>query len=190
MVAIELGVDLDFQPVFDLTSCDATDYGGNPALKIPVLVDERGALFGTENICRALARRVSQPPRIVMAREVDDRVVANAEELTLHVMAAEVSLVMAKAVGDPASRPAWSEKTWASLRGGLAFLDATIDAAMKALPSDRTTSFLEVALYCLVEHLRFRDVIDVAPFVHLDAHCAKVGARASAQETTYRFDVR
>src|SRR5688572_25694129 len=99
MVAIELGVEHDLRIVRDITSADKRDYGDSPALKIPVLVDAEGPLFGTENICRALASRAGRRTDIVLRGDVEARSVANAEELTLHVMSAEVSLIMAKLTG-------------------------------------------------------------------------------------------
>jgi len=55
--ALELGVAHVFRPVLDLTSQDAANYADNPSLKVPILIDEAGPLYGTENICRELARR-------------------------------------------------------------------------------------------------------------------------------------
>src|SRR5690349_1674455 len=103
--AYELAVPHTFRPVLDLTSIDKDVYAGHPALKVPVLVDERGSLFGSENICRELARRSGTASRVVMRGEVDDRTVQNAEELTVHVMTAEVSLILAKLAGDDRLAP-------------------------------------------------------------------------------------
>jgi len=89
-----------FRPVLDITSLDAPNYADNPALKVPILVDERGPLFGTENICRELVRRAGSKRTVVMRGDVPDRLVTNVEELTLHVMSSEVSLIMAKTAGD------------------------------------------------------------------------------------------
>lgn len=183
--ALELGVPHAFRPVFDLTSLDAAAYAGNPALKIPVLVDERGPLFGAENICRELARRSGKASGVVLRGDVGDRVVANAEELTAHAMAAEVSLIMAGAVDDERAAP---PKLSRSLANALAHLDANVDALLAALPRERALSFVEVALFCLVTHLPFRRVADVAPWARLGDFCRRFGERESARATEYRFD--
>ena len=78
------------------------DCGENPAHKTPVPVDEDGPLFGTENICRALAVRSGRRDAVVLRGDAGARVVANAEELVLHVMSAEVSLILAKLTSTPA----------------------------------------------------------------------------------------
>lgn len=183
--AFELGVPHTFRPLFDLASHDAAAFAGNPALKMPILVDEHGALFGTENICRELVRRRVHAGTVVMRGELADRAVANAEELVLHAMAADVAIVLATIGGDPRLAPA---KLATSLANCLDDLDAHLDAVLAALPADRLLSFFEVALYCLVRHLPFRKVLDVARWTELGAFCDRFDDRASAQRTVYRFD--
>jgi glutathione S-transferase len=183
--ALELGVGHTFQPVFDLTSLDLVVYAGNPALKIPILVDERGPLFGSENVCRELVRRSGRGSSVVLRGDVHERVVANAEELTLHVMSSEVTLIMAKMAGDANAAP---PKVRRSIENSLGYLDEHLDAVLAALPADRALSFVEVALFCVFTHLPFRQVMDVAPWARLAAFCRRFGERESARGTEYRFD--
>ncbi|HKO52672.1 MAG TPA: glutathione S-transferase N-terminal domain-containing protein [Polyangiaceae bacterium] len=183
--AVELAVPLDFRPVLDLTTLEPSAYAGNPALKIPVLVDEQGPLFGIENICRALLRRSGKAAtNIIMRGDLAERAIANAEELTLHVMSSEVSLLMAKAAGNVAP-----PKAPQSLHNSLRYLDETLGSALAELPSDRLLSFLEVTLFCVVTHLEFREMADVSLFHALREFCLHFGERESAKATPYRFDV-
>lgn len=185
--AHELNVSHQFRPILEIGSLDPAVFGENPALKMPILVDEQGPLFGTENICRELLRKSGQPrTRFVMRGDLPDRAVANAEELTLHVMASEVSLIMGRAAGAGHEPP---PKLEPSMRKSLEHLERGLHAAVAALPSDRGVSFLEVTLFCAVTHLTFREVMDVSPFAQLAAFCAHFGERESAQATPYRFDV-
>lgn len=183
MFALELGVPHTFRPVLDLTSRDMAAYADNPALKVPILVDEAGPLFGTENICRALAQRSGNAARTVLRGDVTDRVVANAEELVLHVMASEVTLIMAKFTG-----AALPPKVVASIENSLDFVDAHLEAALAALPADRLTSFLEVSLFCVVTHLPWREVMDVSRWTRLGEFARRFAERDSARATEYRFD--
>jgi glutathione S-transferase len=190
MFAIELGVALTFRPVFDLTNLDLASYGDNPALKVPVLVTETGPLFGAENICRELARRAvtkgkkgKKKSDIVMRGDLDSRLVANAEELTLHAMQTGVAIILGKMSG-----AAPSSKTMRSLENTLAWLDANVDDVIAALPEGRAVSFVEVALFCLARHLPFRNVLDVKPYTKLVAFADAYGQRESARETEYRVD--
>jgi glutathione S-transferase len=183
--AHELGVPYTFRPVFDITSLDAAAYADNPALKVPILVDGGGPLFGTENICRELLRRSGRASNVVMRGDVSDRVVANAEELTLHAMSSETSLIMAKMAGDARLAP---PKASQSIANSLRHLDEHVDALLAALPRDRAFSFVEVALFCAVTHLPFRQVMDVTPWARLVDFSKRFGERESAQITEYRFD--
>ena len=184
--ALELGVAHDFRPVPDMATLDKAAYAGNPALKVPILIDEHGPLFGTENICRELARRSGKRDRVVLRGDVTDRRLANAEEMVLHAMSAEVVLITSDALdGRPGTPP---PKVRASLENALSYLEAEIEAIDNALPAQRLLSFCEVALYCLVTHLPFRRVMEVNAYSRLEAFCRSFGARTAAQATTYRFD--
>jgi glutathione S-transferase len=192
MFAIELGVELTFRPLYDLTSLDVASYGDNPALKIPVLLTETGPLFGSENICRELVRRAGAKHKkarkksdFVMRGDVDSRLVANAEELILHAMQTTVVIVLGKTAGISPSA-----KTTRSLENTMAWLDANVDDVIAALPEGRTISFAEVALFCLTRHLPFRQVLDVKPYRKLLAFADSYGDRTSARETEYRVDVK
>ena len=183
--ALELGVPFAFRPVLDITARDPAAYGGNPALKVPVLLDGDGPLNGTENICRAIALRSGLGARVVLRGAVDDRLVANAEEMILHAMAAEVILISAGFAGAGTSAP---PKVRPSLENALAFLDAHVDRLRAALPPDRVLSFCETALFCVVTHLPFRKVMSVDAYPRLLSFCDAFGERPGARATEYRFD--
>jgi len=183
--ALELGVPHAFQPVFDLTALDPETYAGNPALKVPVLVTGDGPLFGTENICRELVRRSGRGAEVVLRGAVADRRVANAEELALHAMSTEVSLIVAQLAGDARLAPAKLDR---SLDGSLRHLDDHLDEALAALPAPRLLSFLEVAVFCLVTHLPFRKIRSVDGHPRLVEFCRRFGARSGARATEYAFD--
>jgi glutathione S-transferase len=185
LFALELGVAHTFRPVFDIMSLDTEVYGDNPALKVPVLVDARGPLFGTENICLELARRAGARSRVVLRGDVADRLVANAEELTLHVMTTDVVLVMAKITSDDRPLP---PKLQPSLENALRYLDDHLDRALAALPADRALSFLEATLFCALTHLPWRKLMEVGAYPRLGAFAARFGERECARQTEYRFD--
>lgn len=185
LFALELGVPHTFRPVLDMMSPDPATYDGNPALKVPVLVDAEGPLFGTENICRALAVRSQKRSRVVLRGDIADRLVANAEEMALHVMSTEVTLIMAKMTGDDRAIP---PKVRRSLENALGFLNDNVDRVIAALPEDRALSFVETTLFCTVRHLPWRQVMDVAGYTKLGAFCDRFGEREGARQTEYRFD--
>lgn len=185
--AAELKVDYSFEAVHDLMSSDPEVYGGNPALKLPTLRTPRGTWFGALSICRELARLSSHGTRLVWPEDLDDPVLANAQELVVQTMATEVTMIMSKisAAGDGG---AYQAKMNTSLSNVMSWLEENAPPALAALPRDRDLSYLEATLFCLVTHLEFRNVLPTAPYAALNEFCQRFATRASAQDTTYRFD--
>jgi hypothetical protein len=109
----------------------------------------------------------------------------NAEEMTLHAMSAEVTLVMAKMAGD---ERAISPKVRRGLENAVSWLDDHVGRVEGALPGERALSFVEAALFCVVTHLPFRQLLDVSPYAELTGFCERFGTRTSASDTAYRFD--
>lgn len=185
--AAELRIDYSFQVVRDLMSSDPADYGGNPALRIPVLQTPRGVWFGALNACRELWRQSGSRSRVVWPEELDTPVLANAQEFVLQAMATEVSLVMGK-LGGGAEDNVHQAKMRKQLLNMLAWLEENVSTALATLPPERDLSFLEVSLYCLVKHLEFRSVLPTDSYVKLNEFCQRFATRPSVSETAFRFD--
>jgi glutathione S-transferase len=182
LFALELGVAHEFRPVLDMTTLDIQSYADNPLLKVPILLDEQGPLYGTDNICRALAHRSGHAAEVVLRGQLSSRIVANAEELVVGAMSAGVVLITAGSGSAP------SPKLMRSIENSLSYLDQHLDALLAALPAARTLSFVEAALFCLLEHLPFRKLRSVDDWPKLVAFAARFAERDSARQTTYRFD--
>lgn len=185
--AAEVGVDCSFEVVRDLMSSDPDDYGGNPALKLPTLRTARGAWFGALTICRELSRRSSLGKRLVWPEDLDQPLLANAQELAVQAMTTEVTLIMAK-VSAEGDGGAHQSKMMKSLVNVVSWLESNVTHVLAALPQDRDLSYLEVTLFCLFTHLEFRSVVPTAPYPELNKFCQHFAARASAHETAYHFD--
>ena len=188
IVADELGVPVTLVPIRDLTDLDDATYGGNPALKLPTLRRGGALLFGTENICRALAEAAPAGRRVVWPEALRDDVARNAQELVWHAMAAQVQLVVGTMIGKLPADNVYFAKARAGFAGALRWLDAHVDAALAALPDGRAVSLLEVTMFCLLDHLTFRATLPVEPYPALRRFAATFAARPSARRTPYRFD--
>jgi hypothetical protein len=185
--AAELRVDSSFRVVRDLMSSDPGDYGGNPALRIPVMQTPQGVWFGALNVCRELWRRSSPRPHVVWPEDLDVPVLANAQELVLQAMATEVTLIMSK-LGDASDSSAHQAKMRKGLGNMLSWLEENASPMLAALPPHRDLSYLEASLFCLVTHLEFRDVLPTASYSELNRFCQQFATRASVRDTPYRFD--
>lgn len=185
--AAEMRVDYSFRVVRDLMSTDPGDYGGNPALRIPSLQTPQGVWFGALNVCRELWRQSNPRPHVVWPEDLDQPVLANAQELVLQAMATEVTLIMSK-VADANDSNAHHAKMRTALVNMMSWLENNVNAALAALPPQRDLSYLEVTLFCLVTHLEFRGVLPTASYAELNKFCQRFATRASIGETPFRFD--
>ncbi len=185
--AAEAGVAIEFILIRDLMSENPDDYGGHPAMKMPTLHTEAGIWYGSLPICRELAACSESGLHIVWPEDMDRPVAANAQELVLTAMSTEVGLIMGKATGVSADN-SHQTKMRASLLGAMEWLELNAGRAIDTLPPDRNLSFLEVSLFCLLEHLEFRDVLALDDYPELRAFAQRFATRSSAMTTAYKFD--
>lgn len=190
LFAEELGLVYEIVPVYDMTVRDPAIYADNPALKLPILRTEAGVVFGTENICRALADRAQASLPVVWPEQLRENISRNAQELVWHCMHAQVQIVFGTVVGKLPADNIYFEKARLGFEGALAWLDAHLAEALAALPARRQLSLFEASLYCLVEHLHFRGTLPIERYTALDSFARSFGQRASAKRTPYEFDVR
>ena len=186
--AEQLAVPYELVPIHDMTALGPEVYAGNPALKLPILRFKGTVLFGALNICRALDERAERPARIVWPEELRSAVARNAQELVWHGMAAQVQLVFGTLVGKLPADNIYFTKARAGLEGALQWLDAHVTDVMSELPAPRGLSVFEASLFCLVEHLAFRETLDVEPYAALVRATRTFAERPAAKRTAYRFD--
>jgi glutathione S-transferase len=186
--AESLGVPWELEAVADLRAVDAARYAGNPALKLPVVQAGAGTVFGAQHACRMIARMSAHHARVVWPEDMQEIPAGNAHELAWQAMGTQVQLVMGTAINHlPVDAPYFA-KARASLAGSLQWLDEHVDAVVQGLPERRHISLLEVALFCLFEHLQFRPSVPTAPYRNLAAFAEAYGTREAAARTSYRFD--
>jgi glutathione S-transferase len=187
--AEELAVPYELVPIHDMTALGPEVYAGNPALKLPILRMQGGAvLFGALNICRALDERAERPARIVWPEELRSVLSRNAQELVWHAMAAQVQIVFGTIVGKLPADNVYFAKARSGLEGSLQWLDTHVTDVMFELPRPRGLSVFEVSLFCLVEHLTFRKTLELQPYPALVRLAQAFAERSCAKPTAYRFD--
>lgn len=184
--AAEAEVAITFVPIRDLMSMDPVDYGGHPALKLPTLHTEAGLWFGSLPICRELVACSDLSLHVVWPEDLTRPVAANTQELVLTAMSTEVGLIMGQASGVAADNT-HQTKMRASLLGAMEWLEINTGRAIATLAPERDLSFLEVSLFCLIEHLEFREVLALDGYPELRAFAQRFAARSSARGTGYGF---
>lgn len=190
MLAHELGLSFELEVVHEPLSLDAQVFGGNPAMKIPVLHVGGEPLFGTENICRKLVELAPVEPRVVLAEHVRSDVVRNAQELVWTAMSAQVQLRIGVALARLDPLNVFFAKARAGLSGSLDWLEAHLPEVLDALPARRRVSLFELTLFCLLEHVAFLPSVPAASRPRLAELVARFGERASARRTAFHFDAR
>lgn len=190
MFAEELGVAHEVVPIYDMTERDPGIYADNPALKLPILRGEDGAVFGTENICRALADRAPASVQVIWPEQLRKTISRNAQELVWHCMTSQVQIVFGTGMAKLPADNLYFEKARLGFDGALAWLDAHLAEALAALPSSRQLSLFETSLFCMIDHLHFRPTLPVEKYAALESFARSYAERPSAQRTPYQFDVR
>lgn len=190
LFAQTVGVSWRLTPLADMTVLDADMFAGNPALKIPVLRIDGGILFGTENICRAVAKKAAERRQVaaIWTEDLPDHRSRNGQELVWHCMAAQVQLVMGTVIGGLPAESPFFVKTRVGMEASLRWLDANAERIIAALPEGRDVSLFEITLFCLIEHLSFRPTIPMAGYTNLPGFAQRHGASEAARKTAFRFD--
>lgn len=178
--------------IADMAGLDASTYGGNPALRMPILRRGGEVVWGTENICRALGALAALrgPVRVIWPEDLRDPLARNAQELVWQCMASQVQVVMGTVIGGLPAENIFFVKARTGMEASLRWLDGNLDALLRALPEGRDISLLETTLFCLIEHLSFRPAVSVAEHARLNDFAATFGEREAARATAYRFQQR
>ena len=101
----------------------------------------------------------------------------------LQAMTTEVSLIMANLSGSTTAAPS---KLQSSLHAMMSWLDEHAADALALPPHD--LSFLEVSLFCLLEHLEFRQMLDISGYVQLMTFRQRYARRAACVATAFKYD--
>jgi glutathione S-transferase len=186
--AHELHVPFELVPIYDMTQTGPEMYAHNPALKLPILRRGDAVVFGAQNICRKLADIAPANARIIWPEELRDDLSRNAQELVTHCMNAQVQFAFGIAINKLPADNLYFVKARAGMIGALAWLESHLSHALEKLPR-RDLSFFEASLFCLIDHLRFRETVELDQYRALLRFTDEFAQRPSAQKTPYRFDV-
>lgn len=186
LFAHEFEVPYVLQVVPNLMVVAADAYAGNPALKVPNLITDSGVAFGALNSCRKISDLSSRSRRVVWPEHVRTQLAANAQELVFQAMSTEVTWILSVASG--AGDSSYASKLRVALERVLQWLETHVLEVLDELPP-RDWSYLEVCVFCLIEHLEFRSVLPIEPYPLLRRFQTEWAQRASARATLYHFDV-
>lgn len=145
----ELGLEFELEYVDDLLSSDPADFGGNPILRIPTLVDGDQWVVESDRIAQYLAERYDPQDRFqVLGMDVQQR---NALSMIHAAMIAEVEIILSQRSGiEEIGRFDYFRRHYVVIDRCLAWLE---EEGAQAWPQV-DCSYLDIALTCMWDHLQ------------------------------------
>ncbi|WP_439636919.1 glutathione S-transferase family protein [Oceanicaulis sp.] len=166
-----------FEDVGDVSQADPAQFGGNPALSIPVLDDGDVWMLDSEHIARHLSERFDAEDRMQVRRfdpeTLNRRAVLNA------IMSQEVKLVLGARTGLPTETAPYFTKARSAIQHGLDWLEARSDSFDADEPG-----YAEFHFIAMWEHLALYDTVALAQ-PRLKALADRLAARPLIAKTAY-----
>jgi glutathione S-transferase len=172
----ELGVPFEWVRTPGVMDAVSKDYGDNPLLRIPTLVDGEHTLIESDHIARYIVAK--HDPRDwfgVTSVEVD---ALNRLAVANGVMANEVTILLAKRGGLDITGAVYFAKLLTAIEQGLAWLDARI-------APDAPFDYRDIALICMWQHVEHYGLVTALDrYPHLATRVAMFADRPSVATTT------
>jgi len=175
----ELGVPFTFTRAPGVLAPAPSDYGGNPLMRVPTLIDGEVTLFDSNHIARYLVRRHDPGDRLgVLSDSVDD---LNRLAMINGVMANEVVLILARRGGlEDVDGVAYFRKLGIAIDLAL----AAIDHDLASVAADRDLDYRDIALICMWQHLQHYNLRpDLSRYPRISAEVARFAERPSVAST-------
>lgn len=149
--ALELGADLI--DVGNVAGSDPAQFGTNPLMKVPILVDGARSVFDSDHIAAYIVRKHDPFDRFdVLTTDTDS---LNARAVMNGVMASEVELILAARTGIDTQAYRRFDKLRESIHHGLSWLDAHCDRF------PQSPSYLTFHLVSMWDHLALYKVAEL-----------------------------
>jgi glutathione S-transferase len=177
IVLRELELDFELRLVSSLLHTDRAEFGGNPLMQVPTLVDGETWIIESDNIARYLVetRAPHDPLNILDLSTMELRQLA----VLNGIMAHEAQIVLAGVSGASGLQSAHLHKLNAAIACGLSWLDGVVDAPRAGF------GYIDVAMVCMWDHhLHFGIAPSAECFPHLAERVARFAQRESVAATT------
>lgn len=181
IVLRELSVECEESFVPNLLSSDPADFAGNPILRVPVLRDGAIWVIESDQIVRHLLETCDRDSDRFWFFSMN-AAQRNALSILSAIMGADVELTLSKRSGLAAEAGALYFARYRSLIGhGLAWIEANGAAVWP----EAEFSYLDIALVCMWDHLRYNRLGDeTGAWPWIDARTAAHASRPSVAATT------
>lgn len=155
ILAAFLAIDLDLLDVGNVADQQVNQFGPNPLMKVPTLLDGEITVMDSDHIAQYLVRKSGSLDRFqVFTQEVNH---LNARAVMNGIMAAEVELILAMRTGLDIDGLQRFSKLKASMHSGIEWLEANAGI----FPEQPT--YLAFHLVSMWDHLLFYNIMPLDP---------------------------
>ncbi len=177
---LEIPHELIFVP--NLLSSDPADFGGNPILRIPTLVDAEHWIVESDQIARYVVERYDPKDRLgCLVLDPDQR---NLQAMINAAMGAEVEILLSGRSGiENVDTISYFRRYFEVIRNCLRWLDT--EGAKRWTTLD--FSYLDIALICMWDHLRYYDTVpELEQYSWIGDRVSRFAERASVLDSAPR----
>lgn len=146
------GINYEVIDVGNVAEGTSEKFGGNPLLRVPVLVDQSHWIIDSDHIAEYLVRKLDPADRYqVLSQEVSD---LNIRAVLNGIMSEEVTVIIARRTQVPTDQYTFFKDALEVIQDGLTWLEGQ---AGKFSP--KNPGYKEFHLICAWEHLAYYDLI-------------------------------
>lgn len=146
------GVEYEFIDVGNVAEGDVETFGGNPLMKVPVLIDGDQWLIESDSIASYIVRKFDPSDRYNVntqdVRHLNARAVLNG------IMSEEVKVILSRRTGVPTEQYRFFDDALEAIQNGLDWLESNAEL----FDADRP-GYLEFHLVCAWEHIGYYDLV-------------------------------
>ncbi len=140
--------------VGNVADSDLKGFGGNPLLKVPVLMDNENWILDSDHIAEYLVLKLDPSDRFqIQTKKIFD---LNARAIMNGVMSEEVKILLAKRSLLPVENYPFFDKALKSIHNGLNWLEENYEEFEVTSPKYR-----DFHLVCMWDHLKYYKLIDL-----------------------------
>jgi glutathione S-transferase len=142
----------EFIDIGNVTQTDPAVFGGNPLMRVPVLVDGKTRIFDSDNIAKYIVEKLDPADKFRVNTASFEEL--NIRALINSIMAEEVKLVLARRTGLPTEEYPFFDKCQLMMKNGLEWLEENSNSFHTGEPG-----YLEFHLTCLIQHLDYYELL-------------------------------
>ena len=154
-------IDLELVDIGNVASNSLLQFGNNPLMKVPTLVDSHSVVFDSDHIAQYLTRKFDPIDKYSVF--VEDANSLNLRSVMNGIMSTEVELILSERSGLHTGGLVRFDKHRAAITHGLAWLERQADSFPSSREPIEQPSYADFHLVCMWDHLRLYGLVPLEP---------------------------